>query len=561
MKIIFTNFFLVCSLGCFAQQLSLAPNFGNNGAVTVDVAAGGDILKEHVFTSEGGMIIGGEGYDIATNSYHVTLVAIDPICGTLDTAFGDSGAIGHIFEQRTRCYSIALQPDGKIVGCGMIAPSNAGSQQWPGVFRFNSDGSVDSTFNGTGYHRLQFGAGAGDLTKIFVNDDGTITCTAAAFTGMLGAMRFLPDGSLDTTFNNTGITSIQLPSFAQSAEGSGVMLPDGSVITVGIAFNGVDYALMLAKFDVTGAVDSTFGNNGMVVSNVLAHGIGKMGVVLESGGAILVSGTAIDLNIMLMTRFLPDGSLDTSFGTDGVSQITTTTGDGNGLIRMDDGSTLQFGRVNNIGGIAKRDENGDVDIAFGTNGLLALDAGIPGTQTFMNGALLSDGRIIAYGTSNAEAYIAKLTEDPIADGLPVITQEGSDLVTTATGDIQWYLDSLPIDGANSSTYTPTENGSYTVTVTTGNCEISSEPFLVLSVGIQHIEMNGLRILENPVAGTLTLVNDATPADFTIFDHEGRMVHSGRIDSGLNAIDLRNLASGIYFLRAAKSAEGIRFVVF
>ena len=298
----------------------------------------------------------------------------------------------------------------------------------------------------------------------------------------------------------------------------------------------------------------------MVVSNVLARALGKMGVILETDGSILISCTTVDQNSMLMAQFLDDGTLDTSFGTDGVSLIAATSVQGNASIQMADGSTLQFGQLNNLGIVGKRDAGGDPDASFGTGGILSFDAGIPAAQAFLNGALLPNGRIIAYGSDASAAFVAKLTPDPITDGLPVITDSGSDLITTTTGDIQWYLDDLPIDGATSSTYTPTENGSYTVTVTNGDCALTSEPFVVLSVGIQEIDGRDLRILEDPVTNTLTLMNDAMPSAFNIIDRQGRIVLSGRIDSGRNDIDLQNMSSGVYLLRTSKNAGGLRFVV-
>lgn len=545
-----------------SQTLELVPVFGTGGIVTADVAAQEDNLKSHALMPDGRLILAGDGYDLGTNSIHITMVAIDPVCGALDPGFGSAGTMSHIFEQRTRCASIAAQPDGKIVGCGMIAPSNFGSEQWPGVYRFHGDGAVDTSFNHTGYHRLQFGAGAADFNKVFVDPNGTITCAVASFPGQLGAMRFLENGALDTTFNQTGITAVQLPNFALSGLGCGVMLPDGSVISIVTGFNGVDYMLMLAKFDDEGTPDPAFGVNGLVVGTVPMSASGRLGAAVEPSGAILVSGMRTSSDIAVVARFLSDGSPDPGFGTGGYSEITNTGGVGNGVALLPDGSTVQFGRVNNLGGLAKRDANGQLVASFGAGGLLGVSAGLPGIQVFTGGGPLPDGRIIAYGDQDINtAYIAKLTEDPVADGLPVISLIGSDLVTTGGGDIQWYLDGSPISGANGMTHTPLVNGSYTVTLTLSpNCIFTSDPYIMLSAGVEEQLSDGMHVLNNPANEVLSIMNGARSTPYRLIDHHGRIVASGLLGPGLNEVGLRGMASGVYHLLTPAMSTGTRVVV-
>lgn len=87
-----------------------------------------------------------------------------------------------------------------------------------GVYRFNADGTVDSTFNGTGYVRQRFDpVSSGDFFQVFVNADSTITCAGASSSNSnggvyaVGAMRFNYDGTLDTTFSADGIATSPPP--------------------------------------------------------------------------------------------------------------------------------------------------------------------------------------------------------------------------------------------------------------------------------------------------------------------------------------------------------------
>ena len=225
-----------------------SPIFGTNGAVRTDVALGADVANAHALLPSGKLLLVGGGYDINLNSFHVGLVQMDTVCGALDPAFGNGGKISQTHEQRTKCDDMTVLPDGRIVCCGMIAPNNFGSEQWPGVYRFLSNGSVDSTFNGTGYHRLAFNGGTGEFNACLINPSGSITCTATGFFTGIGAVRFNSDGTLDTGFGTGGTAVFALPSIA-ALKGTGLLRPDGSVVSIAPVAIGNDYMLALAQFD------------------------------------------------------------------------------------------------------------------------------------------------------------------------------------------------------------------------------------------------------------------------------------------------------------------------
>ncbi len=152
---------LCCSAAlASAQSPDFAPTFGTNGVRHIAFPIGGEALT-CVPLADGKLLLSGTGYDGNANSFHAGFANIDTVCGALDTTFGVNGVVEISHEQRTIGQSAAVQPDGKIIGCGMIAPDNSGSQQWPGLFRLKADGSVDSTFNGTGYVRFPFNGAGG----------------------------------------------------------------------------------------------------------------------------------------------------------------------------------------------------------------------------------------------------------------------------------------------------------------------------------------------------------------------------------------------------------------
>lgn len=128
MRILYTLAFGCCALLTQAQSVSLSPLFGNNGAVRTPVLPGYNDANAHAITADGKLLLAGDGFNNGDNNSHVSLVRLDTTCGALDTTFGIGGKIGHIHQQRTFCTDIAMQPDGKIVGCGTIAAGNGTSQ-------------------------------------------------------------------------------------------------------------------------------------------------------------------------------------------------------------------------------------------------------------------------------------------------------------------------------------------------------------------------------------------------------------------------------------------------
>ena len=141
-----------------------------------------------------------------------------------------------------------------------------------------------------------------------------------------------------------------------------------------------------------GDLDPTFGAGGKVTTFVGSSNNFANAVAVQSDGKILVAG------VPLLTRYNSDGTLDTSFGTNG---IVTNSGinQGKDVVIQPDGKILVTGNPTNTRvefGVARFNSNGSLDTSFGTNGIAShsiypsenLD---PGNVRFV--ALQSDGKI------------------------------------------------------------------------------------------------------------------------------------------------------------------------
>jgi uncharacterized delta-60 repeat protein len=159
--------------------------------------------------------------------------------------------------------SVALQSDGKILGAGQI-------NNFPGVIRLNTNGTLDSSFGTGGVATNTFGGNAtGDVAVgVVVQTDGKIVIGVSDVQAdnefVFELARFNANGTPDTTFG-TGGTVVTLP-FNLALFNPTVMAlqPDGKILLAG---SGV-----MARYDTTGQLDSTFGTGGLasVASQPLA---------------------------------------------------------------------------------------------------------------------------------------------------------------------------------------------------------------------------------------------------------------------------------------------------
>src|SRR5947208_11826064 len=193
--------------------------------------------------------------------------------GTLDPTFGNNGIVT---TANTGANAAALQSDGKIVAAGSIPAGQ--NQQQPGLLRYKTNGMLDANF-GTGGEVMIVGNNAGPAFAVAVQTDGKILAAAPANL-RLTVFRFNTNGSHDSTFGNNGAVAIQAAGlFLPPASGSIALQPDGKII--------VATGRIVARLLVNGQLDSTFGSNG-AAPTVGGHSVALLpnGVILVGNGNI-----------------------------------------------------------------------------------------------------------------------------------------------------------------------------------------------------------------------------------------------------------------------------------
>ncbi|HEY6206829.1 MAG TPA: delta-60 repeat domain-containing protein [Chthoniobacterales bacterium] len=350
--------------------------------------------------------------------------AAEAAAGRLDPAFGTRGKVTTDFSQTSDlANAVALQADGKIIVVGQTYANNDYSNEDFAVVRYNANGTLDNTFGVNGRVTTDFPGLAAVASSVVVQADGKIVVAGGAFpfftfAGNFEIVRYNSNGSLDTSFGNGGIVETNFP--AGSYAFAVALQSDGKIIAAGTYYanfnpgdqSDTDFAL--ARYNPDGSPDTSFGTGGQVTTDFSGHEDDAYSVLLQSDGKIVVVGSAnstANYYDFAAARYLSNGTLDTSFGTSG--KVTTDFGDHNldiaysAALQSDGkivaaGTATLNGGTNQFFGVARFNSNGTLDTSFRTTGKTTVDFG-----NFLQGAyqvlIQSDGKILTVGASNGES--------------------------------------------------------------------------------------------------------------------------------------------------------------
>lgn len=389
----------------YAQPGTFDSSFGLNGEINLNIGVTPEVTA---IQDDGKIVIGSVAPNSSSGFRTFALIRLLSD-GQIDSSFGIGGKAIFLFSNVVDAYpgDIKIQEDGKILlGGTAYLPGAQGDFQ---LIRCKQNGVLDSSFGTSGQVITDLGTNTDEIYSLDIQTDGKILA-AGSCNGYIGIARYYADGRLDTSFGNNGIITSGFACFSIKS------LFDGKYITVGFGQTG-DFGIK--KYLNNGTLDSSFGLNGESDIIFFNQGGSAEDIAVLQNGELLVSGYAINSQNqtqIVTAKLKSNGSLDSSFGLNGKSfpsfGLSYTA---NSILLQNDGkiilSALPISSGNYI--VARLFSDGSIDSSFGKNGISALSFGASDSYRALNFcALQNDGKIVIVG--GGTSYIARVIgDDPI----------------------------------------------------------------------------------------------------------------------------------------------------
>ncbi len=304
--------------------------------------------------------------------------------GSPDTTFGTDGIVSSALFAATRRADVAIQADGKIV----VTDSDYT------VTRYNSDGSLDTSFGngGTAATVLDYSA-----SSVLIQADGKIVVSGSDF----ALARYDSNGNLDPSFGVGGKVNTGF------GQGFGLVgQPDGKLIVAGEVSAGGHTSFAVARYNADGSLDASFGAGGEVSTSFGSTNDSGYSVTLQADGKIVVAGASDFSKNLAVARYNVDGSLDASFGSGGMLTTSVPSGFGEAAksVKIQPDGKIVVAGYSFIGGnntdfvLVRYNSDGSLDSSFGTGGKVATELGSR-ADAANSIVLLPDGKILVVGTT------------------------------------------------------------------------------------------------------------------------------------------------------------------
>ncbi len=343
--------------------------------------------------------------------------------GDLDPTFGVGGKVMTDLSHSTDwANAVAIQPDGKMVVVGTTYKQNDYSDEDFAVVRYNTDGTLDSSFGRGGKVRTDFPGLAAVPSSVVIQPDGKIVVAGGAFplftfAGNFVIVRYNSNGRLDQSFGNGGIVTTVMSAgsyaFAVALQSDGKIVAAGTLFVDFVIGDQSDTDFVVARYDRNGSLDTTFGNGGSASTDFLGKEDDAFSVLIQPDGKIVAVGSANDpanYYDFAAVRYLSNGAIDSTFGVSG--KVQTDFGDQNfdraqSAALQADGKIVAAGFAISQGGgvqnfaVARYTSSGVLDTAFSSDGKQQITFG-DCCQSANEVLLQSDGKIITVGYANTE---------------------------------------------------------------------------------------------------------------------------------------------------------------
>lgn len=365
----------------------------------------------------------------ATTRRALNLECLEDRCllsaGAMDLPFGSDGIVtmnvGLADATAEAAHAVALQSDGKIIAVGVASTgtSRGGFSEYDfAAVRFNTDGTLDTSFSGDGKTTTDLATDNTDAaTDVEVQSDGKIVVSGYA-SADFAVVRYNTDGSLDTTFGgkSKGIVTTSIGKNSGDLAFAMELQADGKIVLAGVtrANNSTLYDLALVRYNLDGSLDNSFSGDGKATthfSSSVSAGPTSMEMAIyasnsPNAGKIVVAADLTGDRGTIVARYNPNGSLDTSFG-GGAGYVTLASlgapYDVGAAVAIQADDRIVVSLIGRASGgtdssdvyLARLQSDGSLDPAFGSNGIF--QAMFPEQQEATSIAIQPDGKIVVAG--------------------------------------------------------------------------------------------------------------------------------------------------------------------
>jgi uncharacterized delta-60 repeat protein/uncharacterized repeat protein (TIGR01451 family) len=392
----------------YGNSGSLDKTFHTDGKVQTNIA-GFDVAWGIAIDTTGRIIAVGQA--AASDSADFAVVRYLPN-GNLDTSFGSSGKVTVDFGFQDVARGVALDAQGRII---VVGTSDEGDDLDWILTRLTPSGALDLTFGAdhTGKIRTGFGGDLDEANAVAIDALNRIVVVGRELDEIaddsdFGLIRFNSDGTLDSTFDSDGLLTIGFGTFEEAH--AVAIDATGRIVVAGRS--GAPGRFAVARVNDNGTLDGTFDGDGRAVTPFNAHSTART-VAIDGLGRIVLGGFATDpgsgRNQMAAIRYLDNGTPDSLFGSGGkVALVPTALQNSEALgVAVDADGRIVLGGYFNTGtseldrmAVARFTDSGQPDTTFGGFSGLALISPSPSDIERAHAvAIDAQGRIVLAGVT------------------------------------------------------------------------------------------------------------------------------------------------------------------